>query len=339
MVVREGRKRLGRVAKRGCWLFPLMLLAVACGKTSAHPREGEGASTSVPEPTQSGAGGKSGGGVESGGASLSGATAAGAANAAGNEAGEAGAGGAGVPWSGGGGARAEALAPLGTDDATLDQASGAELLELAMDIGYAHGYALCTCRPPLQFPDSELGRCAEAESRFETFLEPARARCLLERSSSVPDFDERLRCRARVLRARGRNMALCPDDVPPGMGPEPVPTCEESVELQALLSGEHCYNAFICDDDTLLEDARCDRELECPDGEDERGCGNVICGDVLLDRFDACDSVPCQTIDAPLCTLEGGARLFCGDGEDLPLDKLCDGAEDCATGRDERYCF
>jgi hypothetical protein len=331
MVVREGRKRV----ERACWL---MLLAVACGKTSAHPREGEGASASVPEPTQSGAGSRSGGGAESGGASLSGATEAGAANAAG-EAGEVGAGGVGVPWSGGSGARAEALEPLGTDDATLDQASGAELLELAIDIGYAHGYALCTCRPALLFPDSELGRCAEAESGFDRFMDPARARCLLESSSSVPDFDEQLRCRARVLRARGRNMALCPDDAPPGMGPEPVPTCEETIELDELLNGGQCLNAFICDDDTLLEDARCDRELECPDGEDERGCGNIICGDVLLDSFDACDSVPCQAIDAPLCTLEGGARLFCGDGEDRPLDELCDGAEDCATGRDERYCF
>jgi hypothetical protein len=336
MVVREGRERLGRAAWRACWLFPLMsLVAVACGKTSDHAREGEGASTNVPEPTQSGAGGKAGGGAESGGTSLSGATAAGAVNATG-EAGEAG---AVVPWSGGGGARAEALAPLGTDDATLDQASGAELLELAIDIGYAHGYALCTCRAALPFPDSELGRCAEAESGFETFLEPARARCLLERSRSVPDFDELLRCRARLLRARGRNMALCPDDVAPGLGPEPVPTCEEPVELEELLNGGHCYNAFVCDDDTLLQDARCDRELDCPDGEDERGCGSIMCGDVLLDRFDACDSVPCQTIDAPLCTLEGGARVFCDDGEDLPLDKLCDGAEDCATGRDERYCF
>ncbi|KAH0625959.1 hypothetical protein JD844_034348 [Phrynosoma platyrhinos] len=56
---------------------------------------------------------------------------------------------------------------------------------------------------------------------------------------------------------------------------------------------------------------RCDREFDCGDGSDERGCeaGNILCGP--------------------------RGRLCGPQGPCLPLERFCDGHKDCLDGADE----
>src|SRR4051794_8220461 len=93
-----------------------------------------------------------------GGSQSSGAGGAGQGSAAGAPGGAVG----GVDQS----TRARSLAPLATTDLTIDQASGAALFDLARDVGYAHGYAECTCViPKSQMVSAEaLDQCARAET-------------------------------------------------------------------------------------------------------------------------------------------------------------------------------
>lgn len=236
------------------------------------------------------------------------------------------------------GGRAGILAPLDTDDATLAAASGAELLTLAMEIGYARGWAMCTCIAPQPLPEEALPGCAEAETSYEwLYQQPGRAQCLLEKARSVPGFDERLRCRARLLRADGNVYAACADGQltrSTYVGPD----CAENEAADAIIGGRDCSRAFLCADGARFDEGQCDLKLDCEDGADERGCGAVKCGDTLVDRYDACDPEKCAAFDPPLCELHD-LRLFCGDGQEFSVGALCDGEKNCATGRDEQYCY
>jgi len=231
------------------------------------------------------------------------------------------------------------LAPLATDDATLDAARGAALFDLALQIGYAHGYAQCLCLNPTGSAGSLPG-CAQAEAGFrEIFFEPGPRQCLLEEGAALPGFDKTLRCRARNLRARGQVYASCEAGVatrPADIGLEACPQDEATAEI---LDGVICLDAFLCNSGVLIRDSHCDQKLDCEGGEDESGCHELQCGDDLVEAFAACDPDVCRfEFDPPLCS-DDQRRIVCGDDTEVSIQQLCDGTRDCASGRDEAYCF
>ena len=111
--------------------------------------------------------------------------------------------------------------------------------------------------------------------------------------------------------------------------------------MTALLSQGVCDRAFLCADGTFSIGGRCDFKLDCPDGGDERGCGHLMCGDKLIDPFSACDaaSCPATTFTPPLCAPDNPTQFLCGDGTSTSILNVCNGASNCANGRDEQYCF
>jgi hypothetical protein len=232
------------------------------------------------------------------------------------------------------------LASLAITDATIDEASGADLFDLARQIGYARGYAVCVCTPgaPAWTPDG-LDQCALAETTFNALLPPMEARCILDRSRSIPGFDDYLRCRIKVVRASGQYEASCVT----GMNlipPPPVPACTAPDSTQNLLYGNTCQAAFYCADGTFAMTGRCDYKLDCADGADERGCGFILCGDKVVDPTDACTATVCSaSFTPPICVPGDPSGFDCGDGTKTSSLLACDGTNDCANGRDEALCF
>jgi len=239
-----------------------------------------------------------------------------------------------------GATRANILAPLATTDTMIDQAAGAALFELAKGIGYARGYAMCTCLADPPLPAESLDSCSREETGFPAFRDPMQARCIFDRSRELPGFDEYLRCRTKALRESGRDYAEC------AMGTKTVPdapgllACTAPDSVQGLLAGNGCEAAFYCADGTFVRQGRCDFNLDCSNSDDERGCGHFICGDKLIDPYLACSPQYCPvTFTPPLCLSNNPLLFLCGDGTDTNIGHVCDGVANCASGRDEAYCF
>jgi len=235
---------------------------------------------------------------------------------------------------------ASILAALDTSDDTIDQATGADLLNLAAAIGFARGYAICTCVPP-GFQGEALEQCAVGESLFSALYDPVRARCILEESRDVPGFDAYLQCYTKLARDVGRGYANCMDAM---IGPDPYgdpTTClqDSSAPPGFGLLFDGCQSAFSCSDGTFTSSGRCDLKVDCSDGADEHGCGDFICGDVLVDAGDVCSPGVCSLdVTPPICN--GDSNYFqCGDGTQVYVYDVCNGTQDCANGRDEEYCY
>ncbi|HYQ02813.1 MAG TPA: LDL receptor domain-containing protein [Polyangiaceae bacterium] len=312
-----------------CWCLVPALASNACGKVSSPhddfvDRSGSAGATLTAGSTSESAGS---------------ASVAGNASTAGTSSG--GSGGSGGDSDAGGAGPDEILAALDTDDATINRLAGRELLELGLKVGYAEGYAQCTCLPlPSWHLDAKgLDGCARAESGFEKLFDPTGLRCILEESRRVPDLEEAVRCRIRQLRARGRAYQQCPDG--PG-GPnrpaELVPSCG-SDEAIMVLNGNTCFGAILCADGTFQFTGRCDYHLDCADGHDERGCHDVVCGDKLVDWGQICDPEVCPVTSTPFCPPDDPRSFLCDDGTQVPVSAVCNDVDDCATGRDEQYCY
>jgi hypothetical protein len=132
----------------------------------------------------------------------------------------------------------ELLDPLSTDDATIYEASGRGLIELAQSLGLARGYALCRCvLSPTTVPEDVeelVSSCARDESGpFGRVGSEAQMQCLLDGSRDSPHFDEYTRCHARQWRATGlRWLETC---VAPGMAQPPGMVCDDPGDAVSIL--------------------------------------------------------------------------------------------------------
>ncbi len=237
----------------------------------------------------------------------------------------------------------EVLAPLGTDDATIDAASGTDLTALARPVGTARGYAICRCAlSPTMPPGDELlvEQCAAEETGIRFLTRPDQARCIEEGMAGVPGFEEYLRCLTKWARDDGLAWELVctnPDHVPVSN------TCERSVEASSLIDG--CAFVTYCADGTRVSGSRCDQAIQCVDQSDELGCFEVWgkdwfwCDGELMTPSDVCRFGTCGLEKMPpVCDPMRPDRYLCNDGGEVGVETVCDRAFDCADGSDERYC-
>jgi hypothetical protein len=132
----------------------------------------------------------------------------------------------------------ELLAPLGTDDATIDATSGTELMALGRSVGVAKAYVLCRCGLSPEKTPEDPGRvelCAAAETDVSVLGRPGTPRvCLEEGLGDVPGFEDYVRCMTKQYRDDGNAIQrACTNlrDYEP-----PSARCEPSKEVEMLIS-------------------------------------------------------------------------------------------------------
>jgi hypothetical protein len=335
-----------RMLRLRLWLPVLAAVAIGCGgaSTSSGPGDdgdsGAGGSTTDPPAGAPGVGGSNGG---AGGAGASGV--AGVAAGAG-QGGNAGAG-ATTSVPGESERETELLAPLFTDDETIAQASGEELVELANAIGMARGYAMCRCAfspngPPDDI-DEMLRNCAAEESGVPSVSSEDRARCITEHLGEVEGLEEHLRCYARRARPLGAlELTVCET----GMRPEwpPLEECTPSPAIDSLII--ECASSYYCADGSRVIGGRCNAIADCPDLSDEMSCledsGHdlLICGNEIWHPQGFCLHSMCGlTSEPPMCDTMRPDRFLCEDDSDVDVNVVCDRVNDCPDGHDEAHCL
>jgi hypothetical protein len=210
--------------------------------------------------------------------------------------------------------------------------------------GLARGSVVCACVSPALSP-ADLPGCAIAESGpAEVLFGADGERCVLDLARDDPTLRDYLECKARrlVLDAEcvKQSCPAPPSSDCPGMQGD----CSLSAVTEALWVA--CRAAFYCGD-RRADVMRCNDVFECPDRSDEIGCGpgRIICDDdahlalnlVLCDNHYG-NSGPCVAASACAPGASGQAEFACGDGAVVPLARVCNGENDCLTGRDERSC-
>jgi len=238
---------------------------------------------------------------------------------------------------------------LEVSDAELSAARGLELLDVSRRVASARGHALCVCLAPDSVEDpiewAQTGCSAEESGLRGLMGNDMQERCIAELSSAIANFDDYLRCSARVLRENGRQYARCSGETIAPVSAECalLLSSEVAEAAQQLVSGIACEDAFYCEDDpTLHQFGRCSQSQECADLSDERACNQhsygsmmVSCEGEVLPAPEMCRSCP-ALIGTELCDAETAYGSFrCTDGSYPEPDRLCDGAADCPDGEDE----
>jgi len=237
----------------------------------------------------------------------------------------------------------ELLAPLGTDDATIDAATGPDLTALAEPIGLARGYAMCRCTFTPNMPgDGFVEDCASAETGLYFLSTPDRKRCIEEEMTREPGVTEYVRCVLKWTRDDGRLwQEQCMETAMGHMG---APwTCAPPPDVAALVEG--CLFVTYCADGTRGTGQRCDQVFDCTDQSDELGCFDVTgrdwfwCDGELVSPPDVCRYGTCGIDkEPPVCAAGQTEAYLCNSGGTVPVDEVCDRAFDCEDGSDERYC-
>jgi hypothetical protein len=240
----------------------------------------------------------------------------------------------------------EIVAPLGTDDATIDATTGGDLLELGLAIGAARGYAMCRCAwspdmPPMDVEEVLRG-CGGEESGLRELVPKDSARCFEEGMASLPAAEAYLRCRIKWSRDDAAKWVdLCSN---PEVQPVPAEFCEASPETQRLL--DDCQFAVYCADGVRVEGRRCDFGIDCADQSDELGCFETSgrdwfwCDPELEHPSVVCHSNTCGLEKTPpVCDPDRPNVYLCDDRSEVSVESVCNRASDCPDGSDERYCF
>jgi hypothetical protein len=282
----------------------------------------------------------------------------GSAGSAGASVGGSDGGGGAAPRLPGGKAEEEAIiAPLYADlGAPTDDLD--ELMDLAIQVGLARGYAQCRCfRSPMAAPAQVtelLAICGKDEAGgVEALLYfPPRGtkpvanldvrRCLLE-AAPTSAWPESLRCVIERTQQDGRAWVdWCPADHDELPMTVPSGACELTDAWVAALS--ECQSITYCGDGARVSGRRCDRTPNCEDSSDERGCfdligrDNVECGGRLVSEYRPCLDECFAALEPPVCDPARNEDFICADGKGLSREQLCDHAKDCTDGRDEQYC-
>jgi hypothetical protein len=240
----------------------------------------------------------------------------------------------------------EILAPLATDDATLDATSGGDLIELALAVGAARGYTMCRCVQSPTMPPADIEQmlrsCAAEESGIRELSRPDEARCIEEGMATLPAAEEYLRCRIKQIRDDVPNWVnRCSDPDAPWIPPE---SCTASPETTMLL--QQCQFVVYCGDGTRVSGSRCDRDLNCSDQSDELGCFETTgydwfwCDPDLVGPWEVCGDGACGLEKTPpVCDPDRPNVYLCNDGGEVSVESICNRESDCPDGSDERYCF
>jgi Low-density lipoprotein receptor domain class A len=244
---------------------------------------------------------------------------------------------------------AAGLQPLWTPSASIEQATGSELIELALDVGLARGLANCLCNGSQAKTPEFFNSCAPAETWLYFSVDAAtQKKCLAEGLNEVPGVDDLLRCESYQSQKSGfYELGQCLGEdaareaaARPAVECEPLPAAREFVQFCSHL-------VHYCADGTRVKGYRCDAQVDCEDSSDEFNCFEVDghdivdCGDYLIQNRALCLLAlgPCLLADGTsVCNFET-PQFRCKDGVEIPTDLVCDRKEDCADGTDEQLCL
>ncbi|OQR70192.1 low-density lipoprotein receptor-like, partial [Tropilaelaps mercedesae] len=144
----------------------------------------------------------------------------------------------------------------------------------------------------------------------------------------------------------GFDEARCPHDTPHKITPSVVYTLCKHFKGNATRCSA---NSLYC----YIRDGRCNGVMDCPRGEDERGC-DPRCPEMIHCRSDD----PCGFLEEQRCNGRDECRdgfdetncqptscgprhgsFLCSDGRCISEKRRCDHAVDCAGAEDELYCI
>jgi hypothetical protein len=239
----------------------------------------------------------------------------------------------------------ELLAPLGTDDATIDGTSGTDLTSLGRRIGTARGYAMCRCAFSPDMPPedpNELDSCVVEETGLRFLTVPSYRRCIDEGMAEVPGFEDYVRCQLKWIRDDGKEwQTSCVEPTVEHVWPDYA--CPRSPEVSTFIDG--CALVYYCADGARVAGSRCNATFECTDQSDELGCfaerGKdwFWCDGTLVEPGSVCRDGDCGVDKVPpVCDTNRPEDYLCNDGSVVRAQTVCDRVFDCPDGSDERYC-